>query len=295
LLLALPAIATGGLRWRDAMWEAAGAAAAGILLLGLLVRWGALEAFVATVRGVIPSYAAMGSRPILEILQDTILWLAPTGGLALAAALSISTPKPPRARALIGLTLFGLIHLLVQRKGWFYHVYPLGIGLTCWGAWSLAGLPTLRLALCLTVTAATLGWLVPTALDQRRDDPALRAAAAMQLALESRMARGARVQVLDSDNGAFLAMARAGMRQATPHIQWFSLLLAEASVRRDFVAALKANPPGAILLTNSQWPQASGFDAADGWPEFAALLASRYVLDRTEDEDGMAWRLYLRR
>src|SRR5262249_30440001 len=164
LLLALPAIATGRLHWRDAMWEAAGAGAAGLLLLGLLASWGALDAFIATIRGLMPLYAAIGSRPISAIFQDTIVWLAPTGGLALAAALSISAPKPPRARALIGLTLFGLIHLLVQRKGWFYHVYPLGIGLTCWGAWSLAGLPIFRLALCLTVTAATLGWLVPTAL-----------------------------------------------------------------------------------------------------------------------------------
>jgi hypothetical protein len=100
--------------------------------------------------------------------------------------------------------------------------------------------------------------------------------------------------VLDSDNGAFLAMARAGMRQATPHIQWFSLLLATDSVRQRFVATLEADPPAAILLTNSQWPGASGFDAADRWPEFAALLASRYVLDRTGDEDGIAWRFYLK-
>jgi hypothetical protein len=90
-------------------------------------------------------------------------------------------------------------------------------------------------------------------------------------------------------------MARAGMRQATPHIQWFSLLLPGDSVRQGFVDALEADPPGAILLTNSQWPQASGFDAADGWPELAALLASRYVLDRTGGENGIAWRLYLRR
>jgi hypothetical protein len=40
LLLALPVIATGRLRWQDAMWEAAGAASAGLLLLGLLARWG---------------------------------------------------------------------------------------------------------------------------------------------------------------------------------------------------------------------------------------------------------------
>ena len=28
--------------------------------------------------------------------------------------------------------------------------------------------------------------------------------------------------------------------------------------------------------------------------EFAALLASRYVLEQTGDEDGIAWRFYLK-
>jgi hypothetical protein len=101
--------------------------------------------------------------------------------------------------------------------------------------------------------------------------------------------------MLDSDYGAFLAMARAGMRQATPHIQWFSLVFADDSVRHEFLAALEDNPPAAILLTNSQWPQPHGFDAADRWPKFAALLASHYVLDRAKNETGIAWRLYLRR
>jgi len=217
-------------------------------------------------------------------------------GLALAAALTITAPKPARVRVMIGLTLFGLVHLLAQRKGWFYHVYPLAIGLACWGAWSLAALPMLRSAVCLTLTVATIGWLMPPALTREsRPDPAVDAAAAMQKALESRLPKGATVQALDSDNGAFRAMARAGMRQATSHIQWFSLILAPDSVRQDFVNALEANPPAAVLLTNSQWPRASGFAAADRWPQFAGLLASRYRLDQTGDENGIAWRLYLRR
>jgi hypothetical protein len=61
------------------------------------------------------------------------------------------------------------------------------------------------------------------------------------------------------------------MRQATPHIQWFSLVFADDSVRHEFLAALEDNPPVAILLTNSQWPQPDGFDAADGWAKFAML------------------------
>lgn len=295
LLLALPAIAMARLRWREAAWIMAGATGAALLLLGLLAACGALGPFIATMRALMPAYASLGSRAMPEIFLNTAVWLAPTSGLALAAALNIAAPKPPRLRATIGLTLFGLVHLLVQRKGWFYHVYPLGIGLACWGAWSLASLPMLRAALCLTITAATLAWLLPPALTRARTYPALRASSAMQQALESRLPRGARIQVLDSDNGAFLAVARAGMRQATPHIQWFSLLLAGEPVRRSFVNALAADPPAAILLTNSQWPRASGFDAADRWPEFAALLASGYVLDRTGGENGIAWRLYLRR
>jgi hypothetical protein len=71
-------------------------------------------------------------------------------------------------------------------------------------------------------------------------------------------------------------------------IQWFSLVFAEDSVRHEFLAALEDNPPAAVLLTNSQWPQPHGFDAADRWPKFAALLASRYVLDRSKNENGIA-------
>ena len=295
LLLALPALGMGRLRWHDVIWIAIGAAVAALLMLWLLAAFDALWPFIAMLRELMPSYASMGSRPVYDVVRDIAVRLAPVGGLALAAALNISAPKPPRERTMIALTLFGLIHLFAQRKGWFYHVYPLGLGLTCWGALSLASLSMWRSILCVTVTAATLVWLVPAALTQTPSYPALRAASAMQLALQSRLPPGARVQVLDSDNGAFLAAARVGMRQATPHIQWFSLILAADSVRQNFIAALKNDPPAAVLITNSQWPNASGFDAADRWPAFAALLVSQYDLAQTGDDSGMAWRLYVRR
>ena len=295
LLLALPAIGMARLRWHDAIWTMIGAATTGLLMIGLLAALGAFWDFIEMLRRLMPLYASLGSRPVYDLVQDAAVWLAPTGGLALAAMLNISAPKPARMRVMIGLTLFGVIHLLAQRKGWFYHVYPLGIGLTCWGAYSLASLSMRRSVLCVIVTAAILIWLVPRALTQARSYPALHAASAMQLALESALPHGARVQALDSDNGAFLAMARAGMRQATPHIQWFSLILAANSVREEFIAALEADPPAGVLLTNSQWPETSGFDIADHWPEFAALLVSRYDLVQRGDENGIAWRLYMYR
>ena len=54
-------------------------------------------------------------------------------------------------------------------QGLVLYVYPLAIGLACWGAWSLATLPMLRSALCLAITVATIGWLMPPALT--RENP----------------------------------------------------------------------------------------------------------------------------
>jgi hypothetical protein len=296
LLLLLPVFARVRPDWREPLCVIIGAAGIGILVFGPLAAWGGLEPFITTMQRMLPRYASLGTRTVSEISEDVVVWLAPTAGLALAHVLNISAPKPPRVRVMIGLTLFGFIHLLVQRKGWFYHVYPLGVGLACWGAWSLASLPPWRAVVCLLATAITPVWLAQEeALIRTRMYRVLHSASAMQAALEDRLPRGARVQMLDSDYGAFLAMARAGMQQATPHIQWFSLIFAEDSVRREFLAALEDNPPAAVLLTNSQWPTPHGFDAADRWPEFAALLASRYFFDRSKNEDGIAWRLYLRR
>jgi len=296
LLLLLPVFARVERDWRAPLWVIIGAAGVGILVFGPLAAWGGLEPFITTMQSMMPRYASLGTRTVPEISEDVVVWLAPMAGLALAAVLNISAPKPPRVRVMIGLTLFALIHLLVQRRGWFYHVYPLGVGLACWGAWSLASLPPWRAVVCLIATATTPVWLAQQdALIRTRMYHVQHSASAMQAALEDRLPRGARVQMLDSDYGAFLAMARAGMRQATPHIQWFSLVFAEDSVRHEFLAALEDNPPAAILLTNSQWPQPHGFDAADRWPKFAALLASRYVLDQSKNENGIAWRLYLRR
>src|SRR5262249_15569602 len=106
----------GGLRWREAAWIAAGAAAIGLLMLATLAAYGALDAFIAMMRGLMPAYVAMGSpslhillRVLLLLLRGTLTWLAPTAGLALAAALSLRTAKSPRARVMIAFALFGLV------------------------------------------------------------------------------------------------------------------------------------------------------------------------------------------
>ncbi len=303
VLLALPVLALPDLvlpgsamkpGWRQLLWISAGAAAIAIGEFGLLAVRGGLGAFVTMIWDVLPTYAAMGGKPPLEVLE-AVHWIGPVAGLAVAAVLGIGLPKPPRLRVMIGLAGFGLFHLMVQRKGWLYHVYPLGVGLACWGSWALAALPLRRVLLSLAVVALVLGWSLPASVSEDKNDPPLRSSFAMQSALERRLPHGARVQMFDADAGAFRAMARTGMRQATPHIQWFSLLLGSEAVRQDFLTALESNPPDAFLLTNDQWPKSPGFDAADDWPEFAGLLKSRYDLSEAGQADFIQWRLYVLR
>jgi hypothetical protein len=196
---------------------------------------------------------------------------------------------------MIALAAFGLFHLLAQRKGYYYHAYPLAIAVACWGAWSLASLPVTRGLACLIITVSTLGWYCFRTASSADEHPELEAAAAMQTALASHLPRGARVQVLDSDRGAFLAIARTGMRQATPYIQWFSLILADDREREDFVAGLKADPPAAILLTNDFWPASRDRNLIDEWDAFKTFLKSNYDLTANGHEDYIDWWFYLRR
>jgi len=294
LLLMLPTLTIGWPRARDIASMTAGALGAGFAVFGTLAALGGLAPFVAMLRTLLPRYASLDDPTIWQMLQACAS-LAPLGGLAVAAVLGIARAKPARMRAMMGVAAFGLIHFLVQRKGFFYHLYPLAAGLACWGAFSLATLSRWRALACLALIVATVGWQAVEALRRVAPYAELRAAAAMQAALESQLPRGARVQVLDSDRGAFLAMARAGMRQATRHMQWFSLILGDDAERAAFLAALAADPPAAILLTNDVWPQRPGFRSMDDWQEFRAFLTSHYDPGFTGHEDYIDWRLYLRR
>jgi hypothetical protein len=294
LLCLLPLLTIGWPRARDIASVTAGALGAGLAVFGTLAALGGLGAFIDMLCTLLPAYASLNDPSIWQMLQ-ACAGLAPLAGLALAAALGVAGEKPARMRVLMGLAAFGLIHLLVQRKAFFYHVYPLGAGLACWGAFSLATLSRWRALACLALVVATVAWQTVEASRHIDKYPEVQAAGAMQAALQSQVPRGARVQVLDSDRGALLAVARAGMRQATRHMQWFSLILGDDAERTAFLAALAADPPAAFLLTNDVWPARPGFQAMDDWPEFRAFLTSHYDVRFTEHEDYIDWRLYLRR
>jgi hypothetical protein len=293
-LLIVPAVTVRPLRWPDARSIAAGAAGIAILVFGTLAALGGIGPFITMIRELLPRYASLDQKTVPEILQACLNFVA-LAGLAAAALLGIAQSKAPRMRAMIALAAFGLLHLLAQRKGYYYHVYPLAIAVACWGAWSLASLPTRRALACLIIIVSTLAWCGFQTANRVDEHPELRAAAAMRTALASHLPRGARVQMLDSDRGAFLAMARAGMRPATPHIQWFSLIVADDVERQDFLAALKADPPAAMLLTDDFWPARRDLNVIDEWAEFRTFLKSYYDLNASGHEDYINWGFYLRR
>jgi hypothetical protein len=294
LLCLLPPLTIGWPGRRDVAWTAAGALGAAFVVFGTLAAMGGLEVFITTLRTLLPTYASLNHPTIWEMLQAGAAF-PPMAGLALAAVLGVAGAKPARMRAVMGVAAFGVIHLVVQRKAFFYHAYPLAAAVACWGALSLATLARGWALACLALILATTGWQTVEAARRIEPYPELRAAAAMQAALESQLPRGTRVQVLDSDRGALLAVARAGMRQATRHMQWFSLILGDDAERTQFLAALAADPPAAILLTNDVWPQRPGFGAMDEWPAFRTFLTSHYDVGFTGHEDYIDWRLYLRR
>lgn len=308
ILVVLPFVA-GRFRWQDAASVLAGAAAASLATLAALAAVGAVGPFIKVFTTYIPLYSRLDSASAGNLLLRAGKAVVRVSGLAFAGVIGLRNAQSPRARVMLGLIVFGLIHLFVQRKGYYYHEYPLIAGLACWGAWSIPRIPRPAAVAALAMLAAIFGArglqaieLARTPADQLMPAPAGKA---IEASLRSHLPRGARVQMLDSYAGGFIAMARSGMRQATPYASWFFLVAGQHSWREAFIAALRSHPPDAILVTNDEWPLKPGFQAVDDWPEFSGLLACCYVLGESRTMEGpphlwsttasVSWRLYMPR
>jgi hypothetical protein len=279
-----------------------GAGAVAIVAALVLLALGWLDAFVHAMRVYAPTYAAMDRQSPFELLKRASTFSLHLGGFALAAVVTLPGRQSPRARIAMALTAFGLLHFFLQRKAYFYQAYPLLAGLVCWGALSLRQVPLRVGVLALALVATLFGLrlkVTPSHVPVLDVSTASATTAAMQRALASQLPRGARVQMLDTGDTAFLAMARAGMRQATPYTYWFFLRPAYATWRRDLIVRLQDRPPEAVLLANSGWVKGKSGLSAE-WPELHALLSCCYVLvedhmKATPSYVSPSWRLYVRR
>jgi hypothetical protein len=313
VLLAFLPLLAGGFRWRDAAGVIGGGLAVALTALAALAATGALGPFYTAMTVGLPIYTSIGHHSIAALVF-AVGWVFSLKGVrwgfAAAALIGLRGPQPPRARVMMGLTVFGVVHFLVQRNGYWYHIYPLVAGVCCWGAWSIRQIPPLAALVVIGLIGASFisRGINVIGLVRTLDFHTLVAARAtdvIEASLTSRLRPGARVELLDSASPASLAMVRAGMRQATPHFQWFFLLLGSDAWRAAFIEALKANPPDAVLVTDWQWPLKDGFQALDNWPQLVAELTCCYQLAESRAMNGpfhpwigfrsLSWRLYLRR
>ena len=199
-----------------------------------------------------------------------------------------------RARVLLAVAAYSVLHYLLQAKGWEYHLYPAALVAIALGAAGLAAALAGRRAVL--AAALVVAFSLPVlALAHRAplEDPAgqeWRASArgeALAELLAPLITPGATVQTLDSGTDAGIhTLYLLHVRQPTP-ILYDHFLFEHAedpwhqALRREFLGALTAHPPVAILLFEESWPRAVGYARVHEFPELEALLDReyRYVVD----------------
>ena len=110
---------------------------------------------------------------------------------------------------------------------------------------------------------------------------------ALETALTSRLAPGRRAEVLDSEAGGTLAMARAHLRQATSDLYWFFFTKYQPDRRRTLMDKLQAAPPAAILVTINR----DRMSPVEDWLSLDQFLAANYTLvdDHPVENSGHPW------
>jgi hypothetical protein len=293
--------------------------AAGLAVPALAFGWlwmrGGLGAFVDVLTGyLIPLYSRVGRVSSWQILDSYRygkgLW-ALLGALALVALVR-RAPSGAQARKVLAAlgAGYGVLHVLVQGKGWEYHFYPPALfvcalapfalrgvspaasgGAGAWPAWAARG-AALALLAWITVVLGVKG---VEAIEPRwiADKAARVAAVTRDLA---RLAPdGAPVQVMDVTEGGIHALWKLGRRQPTRFIYDFHFFHDVSdpriqALRGEFLHALAGAPPSHIVIFRDTWNR-EGYQRLRDWPALERFLDRSYALA----VDGDGYRIYARR
>jgi hypothetical protein len=314
VLLVSPLLAI--LVWRCGPGRRVAAAAAAVLglaapiaaVLGWVAVSGGLFAFVDVVTGyLLPLYSRVGRSGFLDAMGLYRYGLPALGGVgawALVGLLTLASLRrlEPATGVLVAGLGYGMLHFVVQGKGWEYHLYPAVLFAVALGA---AGLGTAirtgrfvvggLLVGILVLTAASLA--VKGAGNLHAEWIAERVARARELAdaLRPLVSGGETVQVLDTTGGGIHALYLLGARQPTRFLYDFHFHHDVGApyvrdLRAELLAGLAAHPPAAVVLFEHAWP-AGGYERLDGFPELAAWLDTHYRVIRARD----GYRLYAAR
>lgn len=292
--------AGGRARWRAALAVLAGGAMAPLAGVGWVASTGGLRAFVADFAGyVIPLYSRLA-----RVSPRTALGWWPFGWRiwALLAVLVVAAGATRRSDLRGALALggvgYGVVHFVLQGKGWEYQLYPLG-AFACLAAGLAFATPT-RWARWGAAVALALLALQLHVKGVRESHAAWIAAKAERVGrivadLDGRLGPRDTVQVLDTGEGGIHALLRLGVREPTRFIYDFHFFHdadrpAVRRLRAEFMAELGAEPPEFIVLLKQGWP-AGGYERIERFRRLAAFIAARYRLDR----EGAGYRIYAKR
>ncbi len=290
----------GGSPVRAAGLVALGSAAAPLGCLAWLAAVGGLPELV----NVFASYVL----PLYSRLARVSAWMAlgwwPFGRwvwalLGILVVADCATVRWERRRTLaIAGVAYGVIHFVVQGKGWEYQLYPLA-AFACLSAGIALGTPSV-LPQWTAITATALLAVTLTTKGIQERSPSWIVAKGERVdrivsELSGRLGPGDTVQVLDTSEGGIDALFRLRARQPSRFIYDFHFFHDQdhpviQHLRAELMAALVSHPPRFVVVLEKGWPS-GGFERIGRFPELQAWLDARYRLDR----EGDGYRIYAKR
>ncbi len=271
------------------------------LALGAWLAWlGGLGPFIDVFTGyVVPLYGRLGRvGPWQAIVWHSygrplaLLLLA----LSLLALIAPPSEDPTRkGLALVGV-LYGIVHFVVQGKGWEYQLYPLILfccalapaAVVRWRPerWprllDLFGMRRLLAVAVWALLVLVLGAKAARALDPPWIAEKARRVSAITDELRPLVPPGATVQVMDTTGGGIHALLRLGIRQPTRFIYDFPLFHDEddpriAALRAEFVRDLERGRPAAVVVLEDSWPERN-YERLATFPALENLLDRAFTL-----------------
>jgi len=285
---------------------AAGYALPLLLAAAWLWRHGALAAFVATCRGIVPYHASLG-RPSLASLAvgsfPSVLMAITLPAIPVYVALR--PWKSWGGSVLAVCTGLGAVHYILQGKGFPYHRYPVEafLLLLCalvlfpalrrgdWVRW-----PALVGVLLGACFLAPVSAQIACHYDWRNQEFNQMLAADLTQLGGQRLQN--KVQCIDNTAGCPNTLYNLQLVQATGYLYSCYMLQPQPArfqdaYRAGFWRAMQANPPEVIVVSDQDcFTMHRSFDILTRWPQFDGLLQSQYTLvaQRTPPHSVGWWR-----
>jgi Dolichyl-phosphate-mannose-protein mannosyltransferase len=280
-------------------WTLIGIAAMALPLAAMLL-WlahkGALDAWLATERVLLPYYASLDRQSLGHSLAHSISPLEPLAGLWLVCAVLRGPVWLRFERMLVGAAvLLSLLALLAQAKPLPYQRYPLLafllllVALDLTTAWQARGEVKRKIPRYIALAGLGYGCLVmaPRALFRIHRFVAQPQEFDAMLAADLRQVGGdlnRRVQCIDTINECLPTLDTMGLEPATGVLYDLYLFGPEkqpavVQVRQRFLNAVEARPPAVFVVVSGFFLEGmSGYQKLDTWPAFEQWLDAHYTL-----------------